>query len=431
MWRLSYRISMLVSAVQYRLRRFASNTGQFVIAGIITSASLGIDTTQTLAYQIFTLLTAIALAAAATLPFLRLRVTGWRRLPRAVTAGESFAYTVTVGNIGSAPLDALVLIEELADPRPSFEEFRRLRFPTYRGFWRLMRKRQVGDVGETALPALSPGNQAQARLEARTFRRGVLHFDAMTIARPDALGLFRSSVRIAARDNLLVLPKRYVIPPLALPGSRMFQQGGVSLAASIGDSEEFVGLRDYRPGDPLQRVHWKSFARMGRPIVKEYQDEFFERHALVLDTFGGETEAGTFEEAVSVAASFACTLDTQECLLDLLFVGDAACCYTAGRGQLQPAALLEALAGAQLRANEGFHALRSALMARRASLTTSILVLIAWDEPRRHLVRELRAMGLPLLVMAVLAQRPGDAPEWLRVLVPGRIQEGLAGISSI
>ena len=44
-------------------------------------------------------------------------------------------------------------------------------------------------------------------------------------------------------------------------------------------------MRDYRPGDPLRRIHWKSWAKTGRPVVKEYQDEFFVRHGLILDTF--------------------------------------------------------------------------------------------------------------------------------------------------
>ena len=118
-----------------------------------------------------------------------------------------------------------------------------------------------------------------------------------------------------------MLPKRYRLPRLALPGARRFQHGGVALATSVGDSEEFVALRDYRPGDPLQRVHWKSFARTGKPVVKEYQDEFFERHALVLDTGTDRGEDAAFEEAVALAASFVYTIDTHECLLDLLFVG--------------------------------------------------------------------------------------------------------------
>jgi hypothetical protein len=55
-------------------------------------------------------------------------------------------------------------------------------------------------------------------------------------------------------------------------------------------------------------------------VVKEYQDEFFERHALVLDTGTRRGEDAAFEDAVALAASFVYTIDTQECLLDLLFV---------------------------------------------------------------------------------------------------------------
>jgi uncharacterized protein (DUF58 family) len=142
----------------------------------------------------------------------------------------------------------------------------------------------------------------------------------VNVARTDPLGFVKGIARVSLDARVVALPKRYRIPVLALPGARKFQQGGVSLSASIGDSEEFLSLRDYRPGDPLHRLHWKSFARTGKPIVKEYQDEFFERHALVLDTGTRRGEDAAFEEAVAVAASFVHTIDTQECLLDLLFV---------------------------------------------------------------------------------------------------------------
>ena len=67
-----------------------------------------------------------------------------------------------------------------------------------------------------------------------------------------------------------------------------YQEGGVALAANIGRSEEFVSLREYRHGDPVRHIHWRSWAKTGKPIVKEFEDEFFVRHALVLDTFTDE-----------------------------------------------------------------------------------------------------------------------------------------------
>ena len=134
----------------------------------------------------------------------------------------------------------------------------------------------------------------------------MLRFVGVTLARPDPLGLFRALVNQPAPQSALILPKRYPLPPIALPGAMKYQQGGVALASNVGRSEEFVALREYRRGDPWRHIHWRSWAKTGKPIVKEFEDEFFVRHALVLDTFTDQPHEDQFEEAVSVAASFAC-----------------------------------------------------------------------------------------------------------------------------
>src|SRR2546430_6820801 len=114
----------------------------------------------------------------------------------------------------------------------------------------------------------------------------------------------------------------------------------------------------------LRRVHWRSAARVGRPVVKEYQDEFFVRHALVLDTFAERAESDVFEEAVSVAASLACSIQTQDSLLDLLFVGPETYCFTAGRGLGHTDRMLEVLAGVRPCRDRPFHALHRAVLER-------------------------------------------------------------------
>jgi uncharacterized protein (DUF58 family) len=257
-------------------------------------------------------------------------------------------------------------------------------------------------------------------------KRGIAHSRGLTIARADPLGLLKALLPVRRQANLIVLPRRYPLPPLALPGSRRYQQGGVALAASVGESEEFMSLRDYRPGDPLQRIHWKSFARAARPVVKEYQDEYFERYALVLDTFAPRAAERRFEEAVAIAASFACTIDTRECLLDLMFIGAEAYCYTTGRGQLTAGGLLELLAGVQPCRDRPFSALRAAVLARRHALSGCICVLLAWDEPRREFAHGLRAHGIAARVIVVSETQVPDPPAWLLVVEPGRIEQGLA-----
>jgi hypothetical protein len=247
--------------------------------------------------------------------------------------------------------------------------------------------------------------------------------------------LFRTLTTVPLAQTVLILPKRYPLPAIALPGTAKYQEGGVALAASVGQSDEYVALRDYRPGDPLRHIHWRSWARVGRPVVKEFEDEFFVRHALVLDTFTDRQHSEVFEEAVSVAASFACTLPTQESLLDLLFVGPQSYCFTAGRGVAHVDQMLEILASVRACHDRPFRALEHLVLSHVKVVSGCLCVLLAWDEERRGFIGKLRMLGLPVRVVVIVP--PGrskppelgplrDEPDRFSVLEVGQIESGLA-----
>lgn len=438
MRRLLYTSIRLFSVLDLWARERLTMPGWVVLVAAGTAAVAGVDTNQTVTYQAFTFLIMLLLAAWLASLLFRSRVTATRDLPPYVTAGEPFTYRVAIANAGTRALLGATLVERSADPRPSYREWletrepgeeRRNPYDRAMGYfrWRWFIERRLPEPpAEVALPALPPGRSESLKLTLVPRRRGRLSLDGFTLARTEPLGLIKGLARIPAPAKVIALPKRYRLPPLALPGKRKFQQGGVTLAASVGDSEEFLALRDYRPGDPLQRVHWKSFARTGVPIVKEYQDEFFERHALILDTSRPQGEDAVFEEAVALAASFVYTIDTLECLLDLLFVGGAVKSYTAGRGQLHASHMLEILAGiAPSRADE-FSALARAVLGQRGSLSSCILVFVQWDDARRKLVDALLASGMETRALLVCEEKPADLPLRVLALHPGRIEEGLA-----
>ena len=422
----SYLVFRLVTGATFRASRRFTAAGALVISCIVVAGAVGVDTTQSVAYQAFALLVVLLAVAAACLPFVSTRVNVERELPRCATAGTPFTYRVRVSNAGAAAVDGLSILEDLADPRPSHDAYNAaIGIPTYRKWKGLVAANRIAHVPERPVPALAPGATAEIRVEAQALKRGVAHSHGVIVGRSEPLGLIKALARVPRRANLIVLPRRYALPPLTLPGSRRYQPGGVTLATSVGDSEEFVGLRDYRPGDPLQRIHWKSFARAARPIVKEYQDEYFERHALVLDTFVSRESDRLFEEAVSIAASFAYTIDTRECLLDLMFIGAEAYTYTAGRGQMQPASLLEILAGVQPCRDKPFSALANAVLSRRQALTGCICILAGWDEARAGFIRQLQSRGVATRAIAVCPAPVADPPPWLLVVEPGKVQEGL------
>jgi uncharacterized protein (DUF58 family) len=432
-----------LSAFQQFLRERLTKPGWLALGAAAAAAVVGVDTTLAMSFQAFTFLAALLAVALLAAPFFRARVAVRRELPRYATVGERLEYPVRVENLGPRALVGVTAVEALRDPRPPYEVWREARepgesrrnwFDRHAGYFRwrwLIERRTPRPPEEVALPALGSGRAETVRLALEPRRRGRIELAGITLARTDPLGLVRALVRADAPAHVTVLPRRYRLPRIALPGARRFQQGGVTLATSVGDSEEFVGLRDYRPGDPLQRVHWMSFARTGKPIVKAYQDEFFERHALVLDTSTDRGEEAAFEEAVAVAASFAYAIDTQECLLDLLFVGREVHSHTAGRGQMRAEHLLEVLAGIAPSAPEAFERLANRVRAHRHRLTSCIVVLLDWDEPRRAFVEGLRSSGLEVRALLVCAREaaPAGMHAGLLVLHPGEMAAGLARLA--
>jgi uncharacterized protein (DUF58 family) len=445
MLRLLYLLDRLFSGARYRVVRRFTRPGRVVLGALLMAVFLGIDTENTIAYQAFTVLLAVVFVAMCFSLRFRGRFAIERTLPRFGTVDQPIQYQVSVTNLARQPESGLVLLENLVDPRPPYREWRDVFMgkERQRSSFRftLGRRRspfKLARVKEAAIPGLPPGGDADVQVELTPLRRGVLRFTGATIARADPLGVFRSFARTAASQSTLILPRRYPLPAIALPGAMKYQEGGVALASNVGRSEEFVSLRDYRRGDPLRRIHWRSWAKTGKPIVKECEDEFFVRHALILDTFTDQWRSEVFEEAVSVAASFACTLLSQESLLDLLFVGAEAYCFTAGRGLAHVDQMLEILASVQACVDQPFRKLESAVLNHVGVVSGCICVFLVWDDERRELVRKLRLLDVPLLVLVVVSEEavasmePGpmhDAPDRFHVLRVWRIEEDLMKLS--
>lgn len=407
-----YRNFRTYSAIAFWLRRRFTKAGLLVVAGVIVTGARA-DTNLSVGYQAFCLLFGLLLLAFVGSIRTRIRFAAQRLLPRLASVGTRLSYRLRIENRSSRPLRNAFLLETLADPRPSLEEFASTPEPgeeqrnwldrTY-GYYRwrwLLRRNLHGSIEEQRVPVVPPRGHAEIRMELLPTRRGVLRFAGLALSCAEPLGLCRAVVNSPLPQTLLILPKRYWLPPIALPGTVKYQRGGMALAASVGESEEFVALRDYRPGDPLRHIHWRSWAKTGRPIVKEYEDEFFMRHALILDTFCEPAEAEIFEEAVSVAASFASSLQTQDSLLDLLFVGPEAYCFTIGRGLAHTEQMLEILASVRLCQDRPFEALQGLVLEHSSIVSGCVCVFVRWDASRKELVSCLQELGVPVLVLVI------------------------------
>lgn len=445
--RLLYAGYRLVTWATYWTKRRFTIVGQAVLGALVVAGFASLDADNAVGYQAFMPLAVVvgsALLFGSRLGF-RAQLAVERRLPRLATVGQPLAYRVRVKNLTRRKQAGLTLIEDLADPRPRFEEWREYKLDEDKHVrpFRFDRRRyrspfKFASLREGDIPPLNPQQAEELNFVLQPLRRGLIRFEGVTLGRSDPLGIFRALRRQSLPQAILVLPRRYEIPPVALPGAMQYQQGGVALASHIGQSEEFVALREYRRGDPLRHIHWRSWAKAGRPIVKEFEDEFFVRHALILDTFTPRPYSDAFEEAVSVAASFACTVLTQESLLDLLFVGAEAYCFTAGRGLAHADQMLEILAAVQPCKTRTFEQLEMLVLNHAPTVSGCICVLLAWDAARQKFIEKLRLLGLPIWVLVIrspgetqpLAPGPmSDIPGCLHALELGRVEEQLARLA--
>jgi len=441
-FRLVYQFSHWV---RYRFTR----AGHLLLVAMVATGVLGIDTDLTRAYQVFSVLVSLILIAMVSGLFFRARFRLKRQLPTFATVGDALTYRIAVENCSKKRQHDLVFMELVDAKFPSYTEFRRIRQPGEekqnwvdrvvgypRWAW-LMRLRRGVETSEVPLSSLPAATQTEISVTVTPLRRGYVRFTGAIIARPDPFGLYRAFAKVAKQDALLVLPRRYSVANIQLPGSQRYQQGGVALASSVGDAQEFFALRDYRQGDPLRHIHWRSWARRGEPIVKQYQDEYFVRHALILDTFMDTVEHPVFEDAVSVAASFTHSIQQHDALLDVMFVGTEAYRFTTGRSLSSIDSMMEILACVQPCLDKPFAELQYLVTLHASQLSGAICILLAWDEARQNFVETLRGMGIPLLVLVVedgasaADLDPGpmaDQPQRFYPLTSGEIEEGLAAL---
>jgi len=424
-----------------RLRRRLTAPGQLVFCSMIAAAVIGIDTRLNLASQIAALLACLLLIAMLSTLFFRPKLRVQRQLPPLATAGQPLRYRVRIENRGTRLQPGLYLLDRLAETWPTFEEYRYRRDPAdkrrnffdrYVGYprwlWLLYQKRGANEPS-SALPPIPAGGSIDIELTLQPRRRGHVYFQGCTIARPDPFGLINALHRIPEAGTLLVLPKRYPMAHLALPGGRLYQPGGLLLAGARGDAQEFYALRDYRPGDSPRDIHWKSWAKTGKPIVQEKRPEYFARYALILDTFipaGGET---LFEEAVAVAASLLSTLETGDVLLDLLFVGPKTYRFTAGRGLHSQAQLLRILACAEGVYEQPFAQLHNAVLHQAEQFSGCLGIFLAWDADRQRLAQALRAREVDTRIWTLTQGSETPVSADYTALPVERLAETLASLS--
>ena len=156
-------------------------------------------------------------------------------------------------------------------------------------------------TGEFVVPPLGAHETWDEMFLISSRHRGLINVGPARAVRSDALGLLRR-VRLWDEPVLLHVHPRTVRVPFDATGFQLDVEGVATGKLSSSDVS-FHALRDYEPGDDRRAVHWQSTARLGKLIVRQYEETHRSHHVIVLDTSRDAWDHDSFETAVSVAGS--------------------------------------------------------------------------------------------------------------------------------
>jgi uncharacterized protein (DUF58 family) len=417
--------------------RQSSERGQLVLAAALVCGAISIDTDLTLNYQLFSLLIILLISSRITVKFHQPEVTVKRVLPRYASANQKFSYDILITNIGKRVEADLKIVDEPVIVQPGFDEFQASREPfeetrniydRFIGWHRFLWLQRV-KTGIRLTPALANEvpvkSQVRVKIEAEPLRRGFTKFGTTAVLHPDLLGLNYGVKRFKNPERLLILPERYKISEsFELPGGNNALPCGTNASWSTGNSDEFVSLRDYREGDSAKKIHWPSSMKRQKPVVREYQDEYFLRQSLILDISTNNLTLA--EESVSVATSFLFKMTEKNASVNLLYCGENP---TTISGDGTEGRQLEALATIQPN-SQPFSILAEYARNKAQGLTGCVIVSSQWTEEHQQLQRLFESKGVPTTAFIIVTTEDSThiSTNHCHYLTSGKVQEALLGL---
>ena len=308
------------------------------------------------------------------------------------------------------------------------------------GFFSIDRSIQHRDA-DRVVASLQSGNETEISFELVPSRRGQFPLGTVHVHSTFPFNLMRFGGRECALPPLTVIPAYESLDHIEVPfGACDRPTHPAPLLGAKGESPEYVGNREYVLGEAAVRLDFRAWARLGRPVVREYQDEYSFRSALILDTWQpqlnrfpwrADVEASQqtqFESAVSLAAAISEALHSREIVIDLLVAGPEIYLFHTPHTGSRFDTVLQILSTVEATALDPMRVLLEPLIESLASISSIIFVALDWDERRRDIVDQIRESGRGVRVLLIRStpttiQTPGDSVDF-QTISPDLILSG-------
>ena len=156
--------------------------------------------------------------------------------------------------------------------------------------------------------SVPPAGSRILNLQITARRRGHYTVGPIRVSTGDPFGLYRLPREFQSRAAVTVYPKIWRLTGLPIPMNQPFGPVRIRQLA-FEDPSNPAGIRPYRPGDSPRHIHWRTTARKGELMLKQYELQATTQLLLVVDLQAAvqrrEGDRDTAETAIEVAASLA------------------------------------------------------------------------------------------------------------------------------
>ncbi len=255
--------------------------------------------------------------------------------------------------------------------------------------------------------SLGPRSEKSWSVRVPLTRRGHFRVEPVLLRTGDPLGMFESQASVGSASNVIVYPRVEALPGWKLPPA--FIEGShASPVRTPHTTPHATGIRPYTPGDPYNRIHWKSTARNSSLQVKEFDLEqtadvwiFLDLQRTVHTGIGDES---TLEYGVRLAASVAARGLLENRNVALSASGAHLGPLPADRGPRQYQKVMQTLAAVQADGTQAFsHVLVEGVTRLRRGMT-ALIITPSLEKDWARPLSSLRARGVEVEVMLL------DAP---------------------
>ncbi|MEX0937382.1 MAG: DUF58 domain-containing protein [Pirellulales bacterium] len=295
-----------------------------------------------------------------------------RTLPESICAGDLLVVGVAIQNTRARFTSRAIVVDD------------RIRSEAGSG-------RGSQATASVLFPRVAPDETSHLNYHGHVPQRGVYRFGPLRVSTRFPLGLVRSTAAISDRATLTVFPRLGTLTPawrklhqMAHVGSRQYQpRQGMTEA-------DFYSLRDWQTGDSQRWIHWRTSARRGSLVVRQFEQKQQQDLLLLVDLWRPVRPNEDDLRRVEMAVGFAATVAADMCRsggsrLDLGIAGRDLSLLggTASAGFLDDA--LRRLAIVESGASEQLADLIAGGCARAAPSTAAVLVTtreVDLSEPR-------------------------------------------------